>query len=63
MSLIMVVIWIALLGLAVWALTSYVPMPPVFRTIIIVVAALVVILWLIQLFGVMGPTVPALPRR
>lgn len=53
-------ITIALVGLIVWLITQYIPMPPVFKTAITVVAAVVVILWLMRVLGVGDLPVPRL---
>lgn len=48
------IITIALVGLIVWLIITYIPMPAPFRTIIIVIAALFLILWLASLLGLGG---------
>lgn len=47
------ILGIALLGLIVWLIVTYIPMPDPFRRIIIVVAAIIVILYLAYYFGVL----------
>jgi hypothetical protein len=56
------IVYIALVGVIVYLIVTYLPMPQVFKTIIIVVAALVVILWLIQMLGLTGPSLPRFER-
>lgn len=51
MDLIMLVLVIALVGFAVWALTQYVPMPPIFKTAIIVLVVIVLVLWVLRSVG------------
>jgi hypothetical protein len=51
MGLLELIILIALLGLVVWAVTNFIPMPPQFRTMIIVIAVVVVVLFVLQQFG------------
>lgn len=51
MDLITLIVVIAVVGVIVWALTTYVPMPPMFKNIIILVAILVVVLWVLSLFA------------
>jgi hypothetical protein len=51
-------LWIAVIGIVVWFLITYVPMPPAFKTLIVVIAVLVVLIWLISELGIVGPTVP-----
>lgn len=54
MSLISILISIALVGLLVWAITKLIPMPEKFKNLIYVVAVVVVVLWLLQVFGLLG---------
>jgi hypothetical protein len=43
------VIVVALVGLVTWAATTYIPMPTTIKRIIIVVVAIAVVLWTLQL--------------
>lgn len=45
------ILTLAIVGLIVWAIVTYIPMPPVFKTAILVIAVVCVILYLIQVFG------------
>jgi hypothetical protein len=54
MDLIQLVIVIALLGFLVWAILSYVPMPPVFQKLLVGAVVLFVALYLLQLSGLLG---------
>jgi hypothetical protein len=54
----MLILTIAALGFLVWLVTTYVPMPAPFKTVIYVVAVVVLILYLMSAFGVVGPPVP-----
>lgn len=51
MDLIYLVLAIAVVGCLVWAITTYIPMPPVFKTAITIIAVIVVILYLVQRLG------------
>jgi hypothetical protein len=53
-GLIGLILTIAILGLVVWLVTTYIPMPPPFRTIIWVIAAIILIVMLLNTLGVMG---------
>jgi hypothetical protein len=53
------VLTIALLGFLVWLVVTYIPMPDTFKKAIIVIAVILLILHLINLFGLDIP----LPRR
>lgn len=57
MDLIILVLGIALIGVIVWAVTTYVPMPPIFKTLIYIVAAVALILWLVRHLGSSVPNV------
>lgn len=51
MDLIMLVLVLAVIGFLVWLITTRVPMDPIFRTIIYVVVAIVLVLWVLRKFG------------
>jgi hypothetical protein len=62
MPIIMLVVWLALIGLAVWLVTTYIPMPDAIKKLIVIAVVVLVVLWLIQLTGLatLGPAVPRL---
>lgn len=49
---------IALVGLVAWALTYFIPMPPKIATLVQVVAAVCILLYVLQWFGVVGDLGP-----
>lgn len=51
MDLIMLILGIALVGLLVWAIVTYIPMPPIFKRAITIIAIVVVVLYLIRVFS------------
>jgi hypothetical protein len=51
---------VAIIGALAYVLITYVPMPPPFRTIIIVFAVVIVVLYLLTAFSLLPPNV--LPR-
>jgi hypothetical protein len=57
MDLVILILGIALIGALVWYITTYIPMPPVFKNIIYIVTAIVLILYLIRQFGSSVPNV------
>ena len=60
MDLIALVLTVAIIGLLVWAIVTYIPMPPLFRQAIIAVAVIVIILYLLRTLGLMpGNVLPA----
>lgn len=46
------ILTIALVGLIVYLIVTYIPMPEVFKTIIYVVVAIFLILYLMRIFGI-----------
>lgn len=62
MPILLLLLWIALIGLAVWLVTTYIPMSDAFKRLIVIVAVVAVVLWILQLTGILtlGPTVPRL---
>jgi len=53
MSLIALVIIVACIGLALWAITTYIPMPDAIKKLLIVVGILVCLLLVMDAFGVL----------
>lgn len=51
MSVLLIIIILVIFSVAVWALITYVPLPPVLRKIIIAVAVIGAIVWLLQISG------------
>ena len=54
MSLITLVVVLAIVGVLLWLLNTYVPMAKPIKTIINVVVVLVVVVWLLSVFGIIG---------
>ena len=62
MSLIAIIVGLALVGLVLWLVTTYIPMPEPYKRVIIIVAIVIVVLWLIQMLGVLpGISIPRTP--
>jgi len=57
MDLILLVFFLALVGLGVYLIKQYIPMDPVFKTAINVVVIIVVLLYLFRTFGGAIPNV------
>ncbi len=53
---------IAVTGLLVYLIVTYIPMPDIFKTVLLVFAAICLILYLMGAFGVMDVPVPQLRR-
>jgi hypothetical protein len=64
MSLVSLIIMLVVVGVALWAINSYIPMAPSVKTILNVVVVLVLCVWLLQVFGLIGggTTVAPPPR-
>lgn len=54
MSLLTLVIALVVVGVALWAINSFVPMEGKVKTILNVVVILVLVVWLLQAFGLIG---------
>lgn len=57
MDLLIVLFVLALIGCGAWLLTTYIPMEPVFKMGIRIVAAVVMIMYLFRVFGGSIPNV------
>lgn len=51
MDLIILILGIALIGFAVWAVTTYIPMAPPFQVAIYILCVIVLVLWILNRFG------------
>jgi hypothetical protein len=54
MPLIQLVIVLVVVGVILWAINSYIPMQPTIKKILNAVVVIVVVLWLLSVFGVIG---------
>lgn len=54
MDLISVIITIAVVGVILWLVNTYVPMPAPIKTVLNIVVCLVLCLWLLRVFGVVS---------
>jgi hypothetical protein len=53
-----IIIYLVLIGVLLWLINSFVPMAPVIKGILNVVVALVVIVWLMRIFGLFAGAPP-----
>ena len=60
MSLLSLIVVLVILGLVLYLVENYVPMSPPIKTVLRVVVVLVLCLWLLQAFGIVGPVLPRL---
>lgn len=56
------ILTLALVGLIVYLIITYIPMPQPFKTIILVIVAICLIIWLMNVLGVGDIPVPHLHR-
>lgn len=54
MSIVTIIIIIVLVGILLWFVETYVPMAPAIKRILEGVVVLVLLLWLLQSFGILG---------
>jgi hypothetical protein len=54
MPLIQLIIILVIVGVVLWVINSYIPMQSTIKKILNVVVILVVIIWLLSVFGVIG---------
>ena len=54
MPILTIIIVIILVGLLLWFAESYIPMSPPIKRILQGVVVLILILWLLQVFGILG---------
>ena len=52
MSIIALIIWLALLGVIVWAVTTYIPMPAGIAKVIVITAVVAAVFIVLKAFGV-----------
>jgi hypothetical protein len=55
MPLVTVVIYLIIVGVLLWLVNNYIPMDHKIKQIINILVVVVVVVWLLQVFGVMGP--------
>lgn len=58
MSLIGLILVLVIVGVCLYLLETYVPLAPPIKLLIRVVVVIVLVLWLLQLFGITGPAIP-----
>jgi hypothetical protein len=58
MSFLLLILWIAVIGCIVYLIVTYIPMPPIFKTLIYILTAIAVIYILINFFGASSITLP-----
>jgi len=56
------ILTLALVGLIVYLIITYIPMPPIFKTAILVIVAVFMIIYLMGVFGIADIPIPKLRR-
>lgn len=54
MSLVNLIVTLVVVGVALWAINTYIPMDRKIKSILNVVVVILVVLWLLQGFGLLG---------
>ena len=54
MTILSFVVWLAVVGLIVWVLVTYVPMPAPIRRAIVAIAVVLMILWALDAVGALA---------
>jgi hypothetical protein len=54
MSLLTIIIVIVLVGMLLWAINQFIPMDSKVRSILNAVVVIVLVLWLLRVFGILG---------
>ena len=57
-----VIVVLAVVGVLLWLVTTYIPMDPTIKRIIVAVVIICIVLWLLQVFGVLGLVNTPIPR-
>jgi hypothetical protein len=55
MTLVNIVVVLVAAGLLMWLINTYIPMATAIKSLLNVVVFVVVLVWLLQVFGVIGP--------
>jgi hypothetical protein len=61
MTLINIIIILILVGLAMWLVNTYIPMAAGIKSLLNVVVFVVVLIWILQVFGLIGPVPIRIP--
>jgi hypothetical protein len=54
MSLITIIVVLVVVGILLWLINAYIPMQSTIKSILNAVVIIVVVIWLLQVFGVLG---------
>jgi len=64
MNIVQLIVVLIIVGVALYLINTYIPMAPPIKTILNIVIILLVSLWILQLFGVLGHmgAIPQVPH-
>ena len=57
MGLIEIILVIVAVGVVMWLINAFIPMPGAIKTILNVLVVILLIIWLLQIFGVISPII------
>jgi hypothetical protein len=55
MTLVGIVVVLVVVGLILWLINTYIPMAAAIKSLLNIVVFVVVLIWLLQVFGLIGP--------
>jgi hypothetical protein len=55
MTLVGIVVILVVVGLILWLINTYIPMAAAIKSLLNIVVFVVVLIWLLQVFGLIGP--------
>ncbi len=61
MDIVQILVLLVIVGVILWLVNTYIPMAAPIKTIINIVVILLVCVWLLRIFGILGPVY--IPRR
>lgn len=51
---------IVIVGVVMWLINAYIPMPPAIKTLLNVVVLILLVIYILQFFGLINPILPTL---
>ncbi|WP_237740159.1 Thivi_2564 family membrane protein [Oceanibaculum indicum] len=54
------ILTLVIIGVVLWAVNRYIPMDHKIKSILNIVVVILVVIWLLRLFGVLGGSVPTI---
>ncbi|MEQ8251605.1 Thivi_2564 family membrane protein [Oceanibaculum nanhaiense] len=54
------ILTLVIVGVVLWAINRYIPMDHKIKSILNIVVVILVVIWLLRLFGVLGGSVPTI---